>query len=114
MPSCSNYESKCVYFDSKAGGSATRPTAKEQADQFLSGALEGRQTVTAAEISALKRARENGGLSKQTTDKEISNYATKVGYHHQATVISQNMPTTDGLCNGPTTPKRCNIHRAIW
>jgi hypothetical protein len=46
MPSCSKYEIKCVYFDSKAGGGTARPTAKEQADQFLSGALEGRQTVT--------------------------------------------------------------------
>ena len=78
-------------------GNTTKPTAKENANAFLDGALRGCSTVIDAETNRLTSARENGGLSKKTTDEEIDNYAAKMGYHHQATSIVQGAPDTDAL-----------------
>jgi hypothetical protein len=94
----STYESKSAFFDSlEVLGNTTKPTAKENANAFFDGALRGRSTVIEAETNRLTSARENGGLSKKTTDEEIDNYAAKMGYHHQATSIVQGAPDTDAL-----------------
>jgi hypothetical protein len=94
----STCENKSAFFDSLAVlGNTTKPTAKENANAFLDGALRGCSTVIDAETNRLTSARENGGLSKKTTDEKIENYASKMGYHHQATSIVQGAPNTDAL-----------------
>ena len=88
----STYESKSVFFDSLAVlGNTTKPTAKENANAFLDGALRG-HSIIEAETNRLTSALENGGLSKKTTDEEIENYTSKMGYKHQATSIVQGTP----------------------
>lgn len=81
----------------EASGEATKLTAKEKADAFLDSALKGRSTMIQSETNRLIDARANGVLSKRTSDEEITNYATKIGYHHQATSIVQAAPDTDAL-----------------
>jgi hypothetical protein len=94
----STYESKSAFFDFRAVlFNTTKPTAKENANAFLDGALRGHSTVIEAETNRLTSARENGGLSKKTTDEEIENYASKMGYQHQATSIVQGAPDTNTL-----------------
>ena len=49
------------------------------------------------EEKMMRRARDKGRIAKSTTDKELANYAEKVGYHHQSLHMLNNPPTTAGF-----------------
>ena len=81
------------------GDSDARVPANRQAEDFLNGAARTRDSVTSIERDRLTQARDSGGISLAlgTTDSEIDNYASKVGFHNQATSIVHNVPTSQAF-----------------
>ena len=79
------------------GKESVRVPAREQANEFLDGAARSRNQLEEIEQKRLRRARESGGLAKNTTDEEINNYANKVGFHSQAFNIVNNPPSREAM-----------------
>lgn len=87
-----------AYFDHQRENGdevAEKVPAKVQASNFLDGAARGRVEMEGIEQARLRRARDSGGLAKNTTDDAINNYAKRVGFSAQANDIVNNPPSRD-------------------
>ena len=76
------------------GDSDVRVPASRQAQDLLNGAAMARDGVINIERDRLSRSRDSGGIACGTTDEAINIYASNVGFHHQATSIVHNPPSS--------------------
>ena len=74
-----------------------RVPAKEQANDFLNGAVRGQGEMEEIEQERLRRAQDSGGLAKNTNDEEINNYSKNIACSAQATNIVSNPPSRDAI-----------------
>ena len=79
------------------GDSARREPAAKQANDYLDRAARSRDSGIESERERLQLARKHGGLAKDTTDDEIEDYASKVGYHLQAVALLTGNPSREAL-----------------
>ena len=77
----------------REGKEDTTTSAQEEARLFLDNAARARVTTENAQTKSLKQARDEGTVASTTTDQDIGNYASAVGYHSAATSILNNPPS---------------------
>ena len=89
-----NYRDQVAHFEMKRNmEDVIDLTEREEADDFLNSVRVDRENLRAMQLDTMKKQRENGQLTRGTTDDELYDFASKAGDQMAAINMLSNPPT---------------------